>query len=212
MWYTVVIMSKDKREKPKCVLFDADGVVITRHEQMSEKYIRTFDVSETEVLAFFTGPFQDCIIGKADLKEEIVPFLDKWGWHGSIDEFLSWWFNSEHSLDTQVVDVIKGLKKQGILVYLATNQEKYRGEYMRNEMGFGELFDGIFTSAEVGLKKPDGVFYKHVLAEIKRDCDAEPSEVLFFDDDQQNVDGAKNAGIDAYLYKEFDDLKKQLTW
>ena len=144
--------------RPKCVLFDADGVIINTGEQMSQKYVRKFGVDTKDLVDFFGGIFAKCLVGEADLKVEVVPYLKKWGWNGSMDEFLAWWFDAEHCMDKRVIEVIQELKKKGVSVYLATNQEKYRGEYMKMEMGFGKLFDKVFISAEVGHKKPDKEF------------------------------------------------------
>jgi len=57
-------------------LFDIDGVFITASEPFSKRY-------ETEVgksgmmTVFFKGVFQDCLVGKADLKEEVSKHLEE---------------------------------------------------------------------------------------------------------------------------------------
>ena len=198
-------MNKKKQNyKPKCVLFDADGVIINTGEQMSQKYVRKFGVDMVEFEEFFKGSFLQCLIGKSDLKVEVKPYLKRWEWNGTVDEFLAWWFDAEHCIDNKVLDTIKKLKQNDVPVYLATNQEKYRGKYMKTEMGFDKLFDKVFVSADVGFKKPDEAFYKYILTEIKKDCGAETDEVLFFDDSRSNIAGAKKVGMKAYFYKDFN--------
>lgn len=61
------------------------------------------------------------------------------------------------------------------------------------EFGIHELFDGLFLSHEMGLVKPDREAFEHVVARL--DCPAE--RVLFLDDNQINVDGARAAGLRA---------------
>ncbi len=39
----------------------------------------------------------------------------------------------------------------------------------------------------------------------------EPSEMIFVDDRQENVDAAAKLGITALLYTEFSELEKQLS-
>ena len=56
-----------------------------------------------------------------------------------------------------------------------------------------ETFDHRFLSFELGLLKPDREVFDHVaqLVEIR------PDRILFLDDNQQNVDGARAAGFTA---------------
>jgi putative hydrolase of the HAD superfamily len=109
----------------KCILFDADGVVINS-EMLSVQYQKEHDVSNDDMIPFFEGEFQNCIVGKTDLIELVKPWLPKWKWDGTVDEFLQFWFKAEHNVDERMVAVIRNLRKKGIKCYLATNQEKYR--------------------------------------------------------------------------------------
>jgi FMN phosphatase YigB (HAD superfamily) len=81
-----------------------------------------------------------------------------------------------------MVQTINNLKKNGIKCFLATNQKKYRTKYMRSNMGFEALFDHVFSSADIGYKKPERKFYEFVLHKIKNEYTIYPCEVLFFDD------------------------------
>lgn len=185
----------------KVILFDADGVTI-HSEMFGVYYQRTNNISPDEMLPFYRGIFQECLIGKADLKEVIAPWLVKWKWDGSVDTFLLQWFQYEHNIDQRVVTLIRALQKNDVSCYLATNQEKYRTEYMRNEMEFGKIFDGIFSSAEIGSKKPQKEFYECILHTLG----VEKDTILYADDTASHVDGAKLVGIEGYLYTGFEDF------
>jgi putative hydrolase of the HAD superfamily len=151
----------------KCILFDADGVII-HTEMFSVQYQKEFDVPMDVLLPFFKGVFKDCLIGKVDLKQVIQPYLSQWNWVGDVDGFLQYWFKAEHNVDERMVSLITELRKNAVYCYLATNQEKYRTEYMRKEMGFGDIFDGIFSSADIGCKKPDREFYEFIFREVAK--------------------------------------------
>ena len=89
----------------KIVIFDVDGVIINREKYFSEKLAERLNLNlKEEVLPFFTGPFQECLMGRKDLKVEIVPWLVKWGWVGTVDTFLDYWFEEE-----KVIEVVAGL-------------------------------------------------------------------------------------------------------
>jgi len=181
------------------ILFDADGVVI-RSKMFSAHYQQIQGLSPDDMLPFYKGIFQECLTGRADLKEIIVPWLKKWKWNGDVDGFLLQWFQYEHKIDQKVVDLIQELRKNTVSCYLATNQEKYRTQYMRNEMGFEQVFNGIFSSAEIDSKKPQTEFYEFIFRKLGVNKD----KILYTDDTASHVEGAKMAGIDSYLYTEFE--------
>ena len=133
--------------------------------------------------------------------------MEKWGWKKSVDDFLEYWFKAEHNIDKRVTDLIEKLRLVGVKCYLATNQEKYRTEYIRNQMGLGKIFDKIFSSAEVGFKKPQSEFFDKVMNEIG----LEKNEVQFWDDTEKNILGAKDFGIDARRYRNFEEFQKEMS-
>ena len=53
------------------------------------------------------------------------------------------------------------------------------------------LFDYVFESKELGLRKPDQEFYDHVMEEVK----ISPEKIIFLDDLGINLKPAKLMGI-----------------
>ncbi len=190
----------------KAVLFDADGVLLTG-ERFSRKLAKDYGISTDITEPFFKGPFKECIIGNADLKELLPQYLQKWGWQKSVDDFLDEWFESEHKIDEQLVQYIQDLRKKGIKCYLATNQEKYRVQYMLDKMGFSECFDKVYASSHLGHRKPAMEFYSKVV----EDLGLEKSQILFWDDTSENIDAANQFGLKAELYTSFEDFKDTMN-
>lgn len=190
----------------KAVIFDADGVLING-EMFSVQLARKYGITTDKTLPFFNGIFKDCIIGKADLKEVLPPYLKEWGWGKTVEDFLDYWFKSEHNIDLELVNFIKELRKQGIKCYLATNQEKHRVNYMLGKMGFSEVFDKIYASAHLGHKKPSFEFYTKVMDDLNG---IKKEEVLFWDDSPENVEAANEFGINAELYSNFQDFNSKM--
>ena len=95
------------------LLMDADGVLVNG-QQFSKVLARDFEVDHAKEQEFFTTIFQDCLIGKADLKEAITPYLTSFGWKGSADELLDYWFKAEHSLNNELISYIQNLRQQGV--------------------------------------------------------------------------------------------------
>ena len=151
---------------------------------------------------FFAGIFQECATGQADLKSILPPFLKDWKWGWSVDDFLNEWFQFENKPDHELISKIQELRKEGIKCYVATNQEKYRLQYLREQMMFSEYFDGIFCSAEIGLKKPQKEYFDYILKSLE----ISPDKVVYFDDSAENIDVASGLWIQARLYRDISDF------
>ena len=188
------------------LILDADGVLVNG-EGFANILSRDFEVDKAKEKEFFTTKFQDCLVGKADLKESVAPYLPSFGWKGTVDEFLEYWFKAEHSLNEDLMEDVRRLRKSGLKVVLATNQEKYRTQYMLEHMGFDGMFDKIYSSAHLGLKKPAVEFF----ASVVEDMQADKENVLFYDDDQRNIDGALEYGIHAEFYTDYESFKKDMS-
>lgn len=190
----------------KAVIFDTDGMLVVG-QMFSVKLCEEYHIPYETVLPFFKNEFQQCLVGKADLKTEIKPYLDKWGWKMSVEVFLEYWFKAEHNIDQRVVRVIRKLRQSGIKCYLATNQEQYRTDYLRSRMDFDKIFDGVFSSAEIGYKKPHVGFFQSMMTQIGLTND----EVQFWDDTEKNVQEAKKFGLDARHYANFETFQPTVS-
>lgn len=194
----------------KAVIFDNDGVLTNAPEMFSNRLIRERNLDKKKVDDFFINIFVPlCMRGKADLKIELAKALPKWGIKDSVDSIMMSWFESENCIDEKVKQLIIYLRKQGIKCYLATNQEKYRTEYMIQEMGFGILFDGIFSSANIGYKKPSSEFYEKMFKEISSEMILK-KDILYVDDEENNVDSGRKFGFNSFQYKNFKELEIKL--
>ncbi len=60
-----------------------------------------------------------------------------------------------------------------------------------------DAFDVIIISCEVGYIKPERQIYQMTLEKL----DLQPSDVIFIDDNQKNVEGACAMGMNAILFK-----------
>lgn len=89
--------------------------------------------------------------------------------------------------------IVAALRRSGYGVHLGTNQEEYRGGYMRAALGYDELFDVSCYSHELGVAKPDPGFFVEAAGRIA----ADPSAILFIDDTAANVEAARSAGLAA---------------
>lgn len=84
-------------------------------------------------------------------------------------------------------DVLRRARAAGVRTCLLSNS--WGNSYPRE--AFGELFDGVVISAEVGLRKPDPAIYRHALDLLG----LRPQECAFVDDIERNVRAAADLGI-----------------
>ncbi len=188
------------------ILFDVDGVLVTS-DPFSVTLARDHHITTDMTAEFFRGPFMQCLTGSADLKAEIASHLPSWGWRGSVEAFLDLWFTTSQHVDADLLAAVQRLRQRGIQCYLATNQERYRTDYLLNQMGLAEAFDGCFSSAHLGYMKDDPTFFQTVLQRLPGTA---ASNVLFWDDSPANVATARAVGLRAEIYTTFADFQQRL--
>ncbi len=65
-----------------------------------------------------------------------------------------------------------------------------------------EAFRQVFASSEIGLRKPEPEAFMAVADAMG----TRPERILFFDDSQANVEGARQVGMSAVLVTSMDDV------
>jgi len=191
----------------KAILFDTDGVVIKREKYFSQRLSDDFGIPTEKVMAFFRNEFQNCTIGKADLKKELPKYFNVWKWEKSTEALLDYWFGSESDVNREIVKIIENLRGKNIKCYLCTNNEKYRTEYLRDKLKLNKIFDAIFSSSEVGYLKENKNFWKVIYNNLPK---LSKSDILVVDDDQKNIDSAKEFGFSGQLYTDLKSLKSRI--
>lgn len=189
----------------KAVIFDCDGMINseTRFSERLSEFV-PLEVS----LPFFKGEFQECIVGHADLKTELAKKVAEWKWKGTVDDLLALWFSDDaNAVNEAFFPLIRDLRERGMGVYLATNNEKYRTDYLMNVRGLGVLFDRVFSSSSVGAKKPQKEFYEYIFERIPETKE----QTLYWDDDAEHVSKAREQGIRANLYTTFEDFSAAMS-
>ncbi|MCF7799627.1 HAD family phosphatase [Candidatus Babeliales bacterium] len=104
------------------------------------------------------------------------------------------------------INILKTVKALGYKVYILSNVSKENLEIMKQVYDFFKLFDGAVFSNEVQEAKPDIAVYQIFLKKYNLN----PSECLFIDDVQKNIDVANLVGIDGIVCTDSNFLKAEL--
>ncbi len=99
--------------------------------------------------------------------------------------------------------LLEGLAGRSPIYAFTNTNETHRRCWEAEYAAVLQPFTEIFCSSRMGCRKPDPAAYRQVAARIG----AAPEAFVFFDDLQENVDGARAAGMQAILVRSIDDVR-----
>ncbi len=109
---------------------------------------------------------------------------------------------SPHPEALDLVDQLRASARVG----LVSNIFPAGAVYLRG-LGFGDRFDRLFLSCELGVRKPDPAIYHHVVAALG----TSPTDCFFYDDSDANVSAARDTGINAIKVAGFEELREAVA-
>jgi putative hydrolase of the HAD superfamily len=194
----------------RAVLFDVDGVLVHGYHARPELQLR-WDENLLEDLGIDPEQFKDkfiydvfvkkVLVGKVGLVEALDRVLPQLGYKGPTQRIVAYWLEHDSRLNVQLIDVARKLKATGLKIYIATNQEHLRAQWLWQGLRLGEVFDDMFYAARFGVAKPDPGFY----AEVERRIGPQTEPPLFFDDSPKVIAGARKAGWEAVEFNANED-------
>ena len=127
---------------------------------------------------------------KSDLKLNASP-------EQIIDHFSNWPIGPFDGVN----ELLQSLKSRYRLAVL-TNTNALHWPRIVDEFDLPGKVERVFASHQLGMIKPDTEIYHHVLAQLE----VEPQRVLFFDDNLNNIDTARQLGIQGLQVKGYEAL------
>lgn len=94
-----------------------------------------------------------------------------------------------------MVDTVRDVRAAGYRTALLTNNVREWGPQWKPVVALDELFDVVVDSSEVGMRKPDPAIYTLTCERLG----VAPSDCIFVDDLQVNLDTARSLGMDTVL-------------
>jgi FMN phosphatase YigB (HAD superfamily) len=117
-----------------------------------------------------------------------------------LDEIEYEFFNASRVTEPQdgVFELLPWLKEQGYSLYVMSNTI-YSAKTIKKHLealNLADYFNGIYTSADCGYRKPGQKFFSSVFNEIKKTVSVKKSEVIFIGNSlEKDMIGAKKFGF-----------------
>lgn len=108
--------------------------------------------------------------------------------------------------DWELLDYIKNLKKKYKTAILSNVGQGFLERIFDEARPQKDYFDYLVASADIGVTKPNPRAY---IVTMKR-LGVEPDECIFVDDKVHLAAGAEAVGMQAIVYRGFDDFKKEI--
>lgn len=183
----------------KTVIFDLGGVLVrTEDRRKREALAESHDMTYRE-LSEYVYNRQSAVratVGEITAGEHWQAVQEDLGLTDQELEDFKEEFWGGDVLDEVLVEFIRGLGLHYTTALLSNAWDDLRG-VMEEVWEIDEIFNHIFISAEIGLAKPDDAIYQHVIREVGD----QPGEMVFIDDFPENVEAARENGLNAILFR-----------
>jgi putative hydrolase of the HAD superfamily len=205
-------LSNPNRARP-VFIFDFGGVVIKwkNNDPIYDYVADRYGVPRKELRQVFERSLPKLESGDVSMRGYLDDALAHFGKRlragDSPDDLWTAPFERLARLRIGTVRLVGSLRKRGYRVFLFSNTSLPHVKFLR-KVGWDKIFDGFVSSCELGSTKPDRAAYARAVREIG----ARPSEVIFVDDKEVNVAGAKRAGIRwAFRFTTVAQAKKDIA-
>lgn len=190
----------------KAIVFDLGRVLIDI--ELSKGIIdKILSAGCTDIGALATNEsFVDYSTGRIFPEEFYSKVVEAFNIELSFGEFAELWCN----IFTEMAGMKGIVEKLGTLypIGLLSDTDVLHWDYIiTNFPWIGELFSNPVLSFQIGVMKPDSRAFKAAAESVG----VEPSECLFIDDLQKNIDGAKKVGMSGIRFLSAEDLTGELS-
>ena len=189
----------------KNIIFDVGDVLLSyRWKYM----LMDYGFTEEEAVRIGTEMFDDpeglwglLDLGTVSQQEIIERYCKK---YPKDEKVIRWFIGHGEYMPVarpKVWELVHKLKEQGYKVYLLSN---YSEELFKKHTEYADFMndiDGLIVSYMIHKAKPDRAIYEALCEKYR----LEPSECLFFDDKQENIDGAVRNKMNGHVFTSYED-------
>lgn len=184
----------------RAIIFDCFGVLITDALQAIRDKAGAHDVAAVREISDIVAANNRGLIDPSESNERIAAIL------------------GITSAELRAMVAAGEVKNIELMDYVLTLRDRYKtamlsniaGSSLRKRFDPGELedhFDVVVASGDIGFAKPEPEAYQTVADLLDVRCD----ECVFIDDRELFCEGARATGMQAILYTDFAQLKRELV-
>jgi len=191
----------------KAICFDLDGVYFTSAGFSSFKQaICDMGVSKEDVDYILHGePMEAFKCGEVEEEAFWEHAIQYWRipiGRAALLELLP----KGYEVNQEVEDFRARLKEGGYQVCICSNNFTTRVRLLDKKFNFLSKFDVAVFSYDVGVLKPN----KEIFRALVEKLNCLPEEIVYSDDNEDKLVGAKELGIQCFVYEDFESFKQQL--
>lgn len=191
------------------ILFDWGGVftIPRKNTQATKNIEKKYNIQSGELakVLYENKYWDDALVGRISDTIFWEKTLSQLGINDAkgIVKFKNSLFKGERfRLRSGMINLITQLR-QTYTIALLTNADDIFRSILREKFHSEGFFDYVIISSEIGLAKPDTNFFRKSCSIIG----TKPTNCIFIDDSQRNIQAAKSIGIYSVLYNNNENLK-----
>jgi len=194
----------------KTIFFDIGGVLIDIHPERTYQYLSdSADVEVNMVKESFPWDAHDQyergIMNNEDWFIAYKESLPQPCCLKRSDFWNAWKLLLGEEKNT--VNILEALNKQYSIWLLSNTNPKHIQDEIEKRYLFPSLVNGAVYSFDVGVRKPEKEIYEIAMQR----ANANPQECLFIDDLLENIQAAKQIGIEGIHFISSEQLKQELV-
>ncbi len=194
----------------KNIIFDFGGVILNiDHKKTEDAFIKlgVKDFDKKYSQASQSQLFDHLEIGMIT-EDEFLKAIKNIIPHASDEDILNAWNAILLDLPEKRINLLEEVRKN-YWTYLISNtneihyhrySQQLRDQYYYDD--FSELFDKVYFSFQIAMRKPNKEIFEYVLGENELN----PEETLFIDDTEIHLATAASMGMHTYLLKKGKDI------
>jgi glucose-1-phosphatase len=188
-------------KKCKAIIFDLGAVILNiNYQNTIDKFTK---LGVNNAATFYSKKVQTNLFNQIETgmisSNEFLKALQKETKNANINQVEKAWNAMLLDLPDERIQLIEKLKNN-YSIYLLSNTNAIHIDAIKKQLGkrkwlaFCKLFDKMYLSHELGLRKPDVKIFEYILNEQKLKAE----EVFFIDDSPQHIASAKKIGIHCH--------------
>lgn len=183
-------------EPVEVLLFDLEGVVIdidfgrcmTRWAEAAGR-----EVADVAARFTFDAAYEDHERGRLAVDAYCAGLRRMLGVDLDDEQLLEGWNDIYVGVDAEVIELLRDAQDHFRLIAFTNTNPTHHAVWSTRFAADLEVFSAVYSSFEIGRRKPDRAAFEHVASLIG----TAPTRILFFDDSPENVAGAIDAGMQA---------------